>query len=79
MIRITYDAEGDFCVVDGHEEFFERMDQCGMAEVIDARTGRNYYAHEVGDQIYLLNTHAQSALAKLASSLILDIATKSLR
>ena len=78
MIRIAYDADGDFCVVDGYEEFFELMDKRGMAEVVDAATGTNYFAHEVGEQILLLNRHAQDALVRLADVLIQDIATKPL-
>ncbi len=78
MIRIAYDPEGDFSVVDGYEEFIELMDKQGMAEVVDAATGSNYFAHEVGEQIYLLNYHAQDALEKLAGALIRDIAAKPL-
>ncbi|MGV3741676.1 MAG: hypothetical protein ACO1NO_05155 [Burkholderiaceae bacterium] len=78
MVRIAYDPDGDFCVVEGYEEFIEQMDTRGMAEVVDAMTGINYFAHEVGDQIYLLNRHAQVALERLADSLIQEIADKPL-
>jgi hypothetical protein len=78
MIRIAYDSDGEFCVVDGYEEFFELMDKRGMAEVVDVTTGNNYFAHEVGEQIYLLNRHAQDALVRLADVLIQDIAAKPL-
>ena len=78
MIRIAYDSDGDFCVVDGYEEFIEQMDKRGTAEVVDALTGHSYFAHEVGEQIYLLNGHAQDALAKLADALIQEIAAKPL-
>ncbi|MDQ9170914.1 hypothetical protein Q8A64_10880 [Oxalobacteraceae bacterium R-40] len=78
MIRIAYDADGDFCVVEGHEEFFELMDKRGMAEVVDVATGTNYFAHEVGEQIFLLNGHAQDALVRLADVLIREIAAKPL-
>jgi hypothetical protein len=76
MVRIAYDPDGDFCVVDGYEEFIEQMDKRGMAEVVDATTGTNYFAHEVGEQIYLLNQYAQHALERLANSLIQEIAAK---
>jgi hypothetical protein len=78
MIRIAYDPEGEFSVVEGYDEFFERMDKQGMAEVVDATTGKKYFAHEVGEQIYLLNRHAQAALVSLADVLIQDIAAKPL-
>ena len=78
MVRIAYDPSGDFCVVEGYEEFIEQMDRRGMAEVVDATTGISYFAHEVGEQVYLLNRQAQFALERLADSLIREIADKPL-
>jgi hypothetical protein len=78
MIRIAYDVDGDFCVVDGYEEFFDLMDKRGTAEVVDVETGTNYVAHEVGEQILLLNRNAQEALVRLADVLIQEIAAKPL-
>ncbi len=78
MVRISYDLEGDFSVIDGHEEFIEQMEKRGMAEVVDAATGISYVAHEVGEQIYLLNHHAQHALERLAHALIQEIAARPL-
>lgn len=78
MIRIAYDPDGDFRIVDGHEEFIRLMESRGMVEVVDAATGVNYFAHEVGEQIYLLNHYAQDALARLADGLIQEIAAKPL-
>jgi hypothetical protein len=78
MIRIAYDSEREVCIVDGYDEFIELMDKQGMAEVVDAATGNRYFAHEVGEEIYLLNHQAQDALVRLTQVLIQDIAAKPL-
>jgi hypothetical protein len=78
MVRIECDPEGGFSVVEGYDEFLELMEKQGMVEVSDTSTGRNYYAHEVGSEIYLLNEASQKNLVNMAHLLIQDVARKSL-
>ncbi len=78
MVKIECDPEGGFSVVEGYEEFLELMDKKGTVEVSDTSTGRHYFAHEVGNEIYLLNQASQDALATMADILIQDIIKKSL-
>lgn len=79
MVRIECDPEGGFSVVEGYEEFLELMDKKGTVEVSDTSTGRHYFAHEVGSEIYLLNQASQDALASMAKILIQNIIRKSMR
>lgn len=78
MVKIECDPEGGFSVVEGYEEFLELMDKKGTVEVSDTSTGRRYFAHEVGSEIYLLNQSSQDALTNMASMLIQNIIKKSL-
>ncbi|MGV3741437.1 MAG: hypothetical protein ACO1NO_03905, partial [Burkholderiaceae bacterium] len=76
--KIECDPEGGFSVVEGYEEFLELMDKKGTVEVSDTATGRHYFAHEVGGEIYLLNQASQDALTSMADILIQNIIKKSL-
>lgn len=78
MIQIECNPEGGFSIVEGFEEFLEMMETKSMVEVRDASTGNRYFAHEVGEQVFLLDQHAQHALSRLADNLIQDIAAKPL-
>jgi hypothetical protein len=78
MVKIECDPEGGFSVVEGYEEFLELMDKKGTVEVSDTATGRHYFAHEVGSEIYLLNQASQDALTSMADILIQNIIKKSL-
>jgi hypothetical protein len=78
MVKIECDPEGGFSVVEGYDEFLELMDKKGTVEVSDTATGRHYFAHEVGSEIYLLNQASQDALATMASMLIRNVINKSL-
>jgi hypothetical protein len=78
MVKIECDPEGGFSVVEGYDEFVDLMDKKGMVEVSDTSTGRHYFAHEVGSEIYLLNQASQDALTSMASTLIRNIIKKSL-
>ena len=78
MVRIECDPEGGFSVVEGYEEFLELMEKKGMVEVSDTSTGRRYFAHEVGNEIYLLNQASQEALTTMADILVQNIVKKSL-
>lgn len=77
MVKIECDPEGGFSVVEGYEEFLELMDKKGTVEVSDTSTGRHYFAHEVGNEIYLLNQASQDALTTMANLLIQNIIKKS--
>ena len=78
MIQIDWDPEDGFCIIQGVDEFLERIEKNSTVKVSCASDGKNYYVHEVGEQVHLLNQEAQNALAKLADLLIRDIATKRL-
>jgi hypothetical protein len=78
MVKIECDPEGGFSVVEGYDEFLELMDKKGTVEVADTSTGRHYFAHEVGSEIYLLNQASQDALTSMADMLIQSIIKKSL-
>lgn len=77
MVKIECDPEGGFSVVEGYEEFLDLIDRKGTAEVSDTATGRHYFAHEVGNEIYLLNQASQDALNSMADILIQNIIKKS--
>lgn len=78
MIQIELDEDDGFCVVEGLDEFLQKMEKSGTVEVIGIWDGRSYYIHEVGEQVCVLNQSAQNALVKLAEALILEISSKRL-
>lgn len=78
MIQIELNPEEGFHIVDGLDEFLQKMEQSGTVEVFGVWDGKSYYVHEIGDQVYLLSESAQEALVRLADLLIANIATKPL-
>lgn len=76
MIKIQCDEDGAFSVLDGDEEFQELIDAKGCAEVVDAETGIQYFAHQIGKDILLLSMDSQTTLENMTSAILHDIARK---
>ena len=76
MVRIECDYEGRCSIVEGYDEFLEHMERESMVEVRDNATGKKFFAHEVGEEIYLLNEAAQETVANMANLIIQDVAQR---
>jgi hypothetical protein len=76
MIRIEWGPENECIIVDGFDEFIQKLKTNASVEVVGFFDGRNYYVHELGERLYILDERAQTALARLADLLIQEAAIK---
>ncbi len=68
--------ENEFIIVNGFDEFVQKIERNGSIEVVGSLDGKNYYVHEIGEEMFVLDERAQAALARLAELLIQEARIK---
>jgi hypothetical protein len=76
MIQVEWGPENEFIIVHGADEFAWKIEKNSTFEVVGFLDGKSYYVHEIGEQLYVLSDHAQTALARLADLVIEGAAEK---